>query len=125
MKQHFFTLIATLFLSVNAFAVEFKPFKKAEFDSLMLMGKPVLIDIYADWCPTCKRQFKVLEPMLEEPEFSNLTAFKVNYDSQKAALKFFGVNRQSTLIMFDNGQEVRRTVAETAPTSLRKFITLP
>lgn len=125
MKQHVFTLVTTLFLSVKVFATEFKAFEQAEFDSVMQIGKPILIDVYADWCSTCRRQFKELDSMLKEPEFANLTAFKVNYDEQKEALKFFDTAHKSTLIMFDKGQEIRRSVAQTNTEYLRKFITLP
>ncbi|MDO5054676.1 thioredoxin family protein [Pasteurella oralis] len=119
-----FTLLATLFVSMQTFAVEFKPFEQAAFESALQMNKPVLIDVYADWCPTCKRQLKVLEPMLQEEQFNDYTVFKVDYDEQKDALKNFQVTRQSTLILFNEGKELRRSIAETNETRLRQFITL-
>ncbi|MDO4697167.1 MAG: thioredoxin family protein [Pasteurellaceae bacterium] len=125
MKKSLLMLISTFFLSVQAMAVEFKAFNQAEFESLMQQGKPILVDAYANWCPTCKRQLKVLEPMLKEEAFADLTAFKLDYDTEKQALKEFGISRQSTLILFNQGKEVRRSIAETQADRLRQFITLP
>lgn len=124
MKKSLLTLISALFLSVQAMAVEFKAFNQAEFEQLMQQGKPILVDAYANWCPTCKRQLNVLEPMLQESEFADLTAFKLDYDAEKQALKAFGINRQSTLILFHQGKEVRRSIAETNADRLREFIRL-
>ncbi|MGC7589013.1 thioredoxin family protein [Bisgaard Taxon 46] len=120
-----FTLLATLFVSAQVFAVDFKPFEQAAFDVAVQSNKPVLVDVYADWCPTCKRQVKVLEPILNEDQFKEYTVFKVDYDEQKDVLKDFKVTRQSTLILFNEGKEVRRSIAETSEDGLRRFITLP
>lgn len=50
----FFTAIA-LSLSGTAHAAETKPFDQATFQALQAGGKPILIDVYADWWPTCNR----------------------------------------------------------------------
>ncbi|MGC7559139.1 thioredoxin family protein [Pasteurella sp. PK-2025] len=123
--KKFLTLFATLFVSVQAFAVDFKPFEQQAFETALQSQQPVLIDVYADWCPTCKRQVKVLEPMLQEEQFKHYSVFKVDYDDQKEVLKHFNVTRQSTLILFNQGKEVRRSIAETREVPLRQFVTLP
>ncbi|MGC6376759.1 thioredoxin family protein [Bisgaard Taxon 45] len=119
------TFLATLFVASQALALEFKPFEQKAFDTALQSQQPVLIDVYANWCPTCKRQVKVLEPMLQEAQFNNYTVFKVDYDEQKETLKSFNATRQSTLILFNQGKEVRRSIAETSEDGLRRFITLP
>lgn len=63
--------------------------------------------------------------MLKEEKFKEYTVFKVDYDEQKEVLKNFKVTRQSTLILFNEGKEVRRSIAETSEDGLRRFITLP
>lgn len=120
-----FAFLATLFVSVQVLAIDFKPFEQAAFDAAVQTNKPVLVDVYADWCPTCKRQVRVLEPMLKEEQFKDYTVFKVDYDEHKDALKNFKVTRQSTLILFNEGKEVRRSIAETSEEGLRRFVTLP
>ena len=125
MKKRLLTFLSSVFLATTAFATEFKDFAQTEFDSLMQQGKPVLVHIHANWCPTCKRQLSVLEPTLKDDKFANLTALRVDYDTQDDVLKAFKVNRQSTLLMFDQGKEVRRVIAETHADKLVQFITLP
>lgn len=91
----------------------------------MQQGKPVLVHVHAEWCGTCKRQAKILVPALKDEKFSNLTALKVDYDTQNDVLKALKVNRQSTLIIFDQGKEVGRSIAQTNADKLVQFITLP
>lgn len=124
MKKTIFLLFTAL-LAGQTFAADFLPFKQANFDALQKAGKPILVDVYADWCPVCKRQEQVLTPMLKEPQFKNLTVLKVDFDNQKEVLRHFKVNRQSTLILFNNGKEIRRSIGETNPENLRRFINLP
>lgn len=125
MRKQIFTFLTALFLSFSTFAAEFKPFTQAEFDVAMQQGKPILVDVYADWCSTCKRQLHILTPMLAEPEFAGLTAFKVNYDTQDDVLKALNVRNKSTLILFNQGKEVRRSIGQTNKEKLRQFISLP
>ncbi|VEJ49930.1 thioredoxin family protein [Neisseria weaveri] len=106
-------------------AAEFKPFSRAEFDALQKAGKPVLVDVYADWCTVCRRQEKELKIILQEPQFKQVTALKLDFDAQKQELPAFKVNNRSTLILFNKGKEVRRVVGETDPQRLRQFMTLP
>ncbi len=112
-------------LAGQALAADFQPFQQAKFDALQKDGKPVLVHIHADWCPVCRRQVEVLKPMLQEPKFKNLTVLKVDFDSQKKQVQAFKANHQSTLILFNDGKEVRRSTGETDPQRLRQFITLP
>ncbi|SUC10488.1 thioredoxin family protein [Pasteurella canis] len=119
-----FVFLATLFMSIQILAVDFKPFEQASFDAALQTNKPVLVDVYADWCPTCKRQLSILEPMLQEEQFNDYSVFKVDYDQQKEVLKRFNVTRQSTLILFNEGKELRRGIAETNESRLRQFITV-
>ena len=57
-------------------AAEVKPYDKATFDALHAAGKPVVIHVYADWCPTCKRQIPIISGLLSEPPFKDYTVLK-------------------------------------------------
>jgi thioredoxin 1 len=41
-------------------AGEIKPYNPAEFAKLAAEGKPILLDVRADWCPTCAAQAPVI-----------------------------------------------------------------
>ncbi len=117
-------LMTVLFLLLPAFASadSSKPFTQAEFDKLLKSKTPVLVDIYADWCPTCKQQGKVLSSFMVTPEFEKIVVLKVDFDKQKGVVKAFKATRQSTLIIFKDGAELDRSVAETDAARLRTFV---
>lgn len=101
-----------LFVSGSIWATE-RAFNDAEFDAAQRAGKPVLIAVHADWCPTCRVQEDALFDLLARKQFAGITVFRVNFDAQKAALKRFGVRAQSTLIVFKGTKEVARSIAQT------------
>ena len=88
-------------------------FDKAKFDQLQSEGKPVLIDVYASWCPTCERQQWLLSSYFAERPDSNLTVMVVDYDDDKEWVKFFKAPRQSTLALYQGNERVWFSVAET------------
>lgn len=105
------TLLAILF-PLFAQAVG-EPYTQEKMDVQNKDGKPTLLFVYADWCPTCKAQEKILNELLPTAEFKGLTTLKVNFDEQKTVLRAFGVKYQSTFILFKGGKEVVRVTAET------------
>ncbi|MFZ3017938.1 MAG: thioredoxin family protein [Gallionella sp.] len=107
----FVTLLALLF-PLFAHAVG-EPYTQDKLDTLNQAGKPVLVFVHADWCPTCRAQDAVLEKLLPTAEFKAISTLKVDFDSQKSVVKAFGVRYQSTLIVFKGGKEVARVTGET------------
>lgn len=89
------------------------PFEQAGFNQLLKQGKPVVLHFHADWCPTCRAQQAVLDELMPQPEFKELTVYRVNYDKEKSLLRTYKVRNQSTFIMFKNGKEVARSTGET------------
>lgn len=115
-------LCLTLPLAFAASASDKKPFTAAAFEAAQAGGKPILIDVSAPWCPTCKAQAPILSKLMNEPRFKNVVAFNVDYDSQKDVLKRLNVQRQSTLIVFKGEQEAGRSVADTNPASIEALL---
>lgn len=89
------------------------PYTQEKLDALNKSGKPTLVFIYADWCPTCRAQDKILGELLPTEEFKGIATLRVNFDTQKNVVRAFGARYQSTLIVFKNGKEVSRVTAET------------
>lgn len=105
-------LLLLLFLPLFAHAVG-EPYTREKLDALNKEGKPTLVFIYADWCPTCKAQDRILSELLPAAEFKGITTLRVDFDAQKQVVRSFGVRYQSTLIVFKGGKEVSRVTAET------------
>jgi len=115
-------LCLTLPLASAAFAQGKKPFTAAAFEAAQAQGKPILIDVSASWCPTCRAQAPILSKLMSDPRFKTLVAFNVDYDSQKDVLRKLNVQRQSTLIVFKGKQEAGRSVADTDPASIEALV---
>jgi len=97
-------------------------FDPVAFDEAVAAGGPVLIDVYAPWCTTCRAQSAVLDDLFARPAFSGFQVFVIDYDSQKDLMRAFGVQQRSTLIAFSGGMEVGRVVGDTRAASIEALL---
>ena len=88
------------------------------FDEEISRGK-VLVDFYADWCGPCK----MMSPVLEE--FSKTTDIqikKINIDNSEDIAQKYGIMSIPTLILFNDGKEVKKNIGFLNLEDLKKFI---
>lgn len=104
---------AGLATSPQAFAFEAQPFNEKGFEAAQAAGKPILVEVTAPWCPTCKAQKPILAELSRKAKLKDMVAFQIDFDSQKALLRKFNVRMQSTLITFAGRKEVARSTGET------------
>ena len=114
--------IALTSLASMAMAGDIKPFSQQEFDQLTKAGKPVVLDISAPWCPTCKAQKPIIDGLMTQPAYKDVTLLTIDFDSAKPTLKQFKVVTQSTLVAFKGEKEVGRSVGDTTPAGLEGLI---
>lgn len=115
-------LIALFSLMSLAMAGEIKPFNQKDFDALTSSGKPVVLDISATWCPTCKEQKPIIDGLMKQPAYKDVTLMTIDFDANKPTLKMFKVTMQSTLVAFKGAKEVGRSVGDTSPEGLEGLI---
>ncbi|MGE6743413.1 thioredoxin family protein [Allorhizobium pseudoryzae] len=119
------TLIAAAALSlasaVSAFSAEIKPFQQEAFAAAQKAGQPIVVDITASWCPTCKAQKPIIDTLAKSGDFKDLTIFQVDFDSQKDVVRALGANMQSTLIGYRGTKETARSVGDTKAASIEKL----
>ena len=82
---------------------------KENFQEIVVNAeKKVLLDFWAPWCGPCRMVLPVVEEIAEERE--DIVVGKVNVDEQPELANQFGVMTIPTLIVFENGQELQRSV---------------
>jgi thioredoxin-like negative regulator of GroEL len=108
--------------SLFASAGEIEPYEQRTFDILTSARKPVVLAIYANWCPTCKAQKVIQTELMALPEYKKVTMLLIDFDSQKSLLKTFNVGIQSTMVAFKAGKEVGRSVGDTSREGIEGLI---
>jgi thioredoxin len=115
-------IAAGAFFAAPAFAAEIIDYSPAKFDAAQKAGRSILVEIHAPWCPTCKAQIPILASLETQPQFKNLLVVRVDFDSQKEALRKFGARVQSTLITFKGGVETGRSIGDTDAASIAALL---
>ena len=87
-----------------------KKFTVSNFEAEVLSAdKPVLVDFWASWCAPCRMLAPVVEEVARETEGRAIVG-KLNVDDEMELARKDRVASIPTLIVFENGQEVRRSV---------------
>ena len=115
-------LAAVMLGSLPAIAADWKPFTQAEFSAAQKDGKPILVDIFAPWCPTCRAQKPILEELTAKPEFKDLVVLVVDFDHQTDDVRALKAQQQSTWIVYKGAEEIARTVGETNPGNIEALL---
>ena len=91
-----------------------KKFGVSNFETEVLgADKPVLVDFWATWCMPCRMLAPTIEELAEDLE-GKVIVGKVNVDEDPDLARKYRVASIPTLIVFENGAEVRRSVGVVA-----------
>lgn len=81
-----------------------------DFDQTVLKAEvPVLVDFYADWCAPCR----MVAPLVDEiayQKIGRMLVAKVDTDQAQDIAMRYGIRSIPTLIIFDKGDEVERSI---------------
>ncbi|MEN6428980.1 MAG: thioredoxin domain-containing protein [Phycisphaerales bacterium] len=82
------------------------------FDTVIAQGV-VLVDFFATWCSHCTTQAPILEEVADRLEGKAQVA-KLDIDKARSIAQRYGVSAVPTLILFQNGVEVKRFLGVTS-----------
>lgn len=116
------TLAASSMIPFAARAAERQPFTDAAFDAAQAAGRPILVDVFASWCPTCRAQKPSIDAMAEDPRMKDAMFLTVDFDAQKDVLRRLKVRSQSTLIAFKGREERARATGITDPAQIQDLL---
>jgi thiol-disulfide isomerase/thioredoxin len=120
------TFAKAAFLSILSaslsFAGEVKQYTQAGFDQLASEGKPVVLAIQASWCPTCKAQKPIIDDLMGQAAYRDVTTLTIDFDAEKPLLKKYKVSVQSTLIGFKGRREVARSAGDTTRAGIETLV---
>jgi thioredoxin 1 len=113
-------VLAAGLLLVSSIAQAAQPFSADGFQAAQRSNKSILVDVTAPWCPTCKAQ----RPVIAALEKSNpqLVVMEIDFDTSKDLLRKFGVQTQSTLIVYKGDKEVGRSTGVTDATAVSNMV---
>ncbi len=91
----------------------------ANFETEVLRAdKPVLVDLYADWCGPCKMLAPLLSELAEEYE-GVVRVGKLNVDEEPELAVRYRVSSIPTLLLFKDGAVVAKSVGYSPKEELR------
>ena len=91
--------------------------EKDNFKELIKNEEKVLIDFFATWCGPCK----MLSPILEKAE-STIKVIKVDTDEFEDLARKYGVMSIPTLVLLEDGKEIKRNIGFIDKESLENFL---
>ena len=90
-------------------------------DDVLTSKTPVLVDFWATWCGPCRMVAPVLEEIATEKS-GQLTVAKLDVDANPNTARDFQVVSIPTLILFQDGQPVKRIVGAKGKAALLREI---
>jgi thioredoxin 1 len=113
-----FIVYQSIILKQFKFKIMALEFTDANFDELVIKsGKPVIVDLWAEWCGPCRMLTPIVEEMAKEYE-GRAVIGKLNVDDNPEITAKFGVRNIPTLLFFKGGEIADKQVGAVPKSTL-------
>ena len=100
-------------------------FTDANFESEVLKSSvPVLVDFWAEWCMPCRMLTPTIDALATETA-GKAKIGKVNVDHHQGIAVKYGIQSIPTVMLFKNGQMVKKWVGVVQKGTLAEALTAP
>ena len=96
--------------------------EESSFESDKASQDVFVVWFHADWCPSCEKQRRELEPLSRSSIKGRPVICRYDYDETEDLQGKLRVQRQSSFIRYVKGTEQARSVGETGKERLIKFL---
>lgn len=84
-------------------------------------SKPVVVDIFTEWCPPCKMLGPIIEKLSEE-YVGKVDFYKMDLDKNPETGNLFEVDRIPTVVLFVNGEMKDKFIGLKQEEEIRNWI---
>ena len=92
-----------------------------QFEELMKVDKPLLVDFWAPWCVYCRRIGPAYEKIAQQYG-ERLVVAKINIDEEPLIANSERIEVIPTLVLYENGQAIASIVAPESKAKIEEFI---
>ncbi len=97
-------------------------YSTTRFEELMQRGEPVLVEVYASWCPTCLLQHRALETLHNEGRGPSVRAIRVDFERDTDFVQKYAFRYTGTMVLYNQGREVAREAGLVTPEKIEAFL---
>lgn len=94
------------------------------FEELMARGEPMLVEVYASWCPTCLLQHRALDTLHAEGRGPNVRAIRVDFERDLDFVQKYNFRYTGTMVLFNHGREAARATGLITADKIEEFLAL-
>lgn len=84
------------------------------------MSNKVLVKFGAEWCQPCKSLQSTIDSLGDELKVDEIQYIDIDVDTDAA--KEYGIRGIPTLILFEEGSEIKRTTGSLSAAALKMFV---